>query len=64
MKHPAPDLGPSQRKVLTLLSEKDQPIEENLARAVDRLYQKGYVKFQVVNDVRWWSITQHGRDAI
>lgn len=66
--HPEPNLGSSQRKILKDLkqlgSEFGEVPQEHLVRALDKLYNKGYVRFQTVGKKKLWAITQQGVTAL
>jgi DNA-binding PadR family transcriptional regulator len=66
--HPEPNLGSSQVKILKDLKKLESGYGEvpgdHLARALDKLYNKGYVKFQTVNGKKVWAITKQGVEAL
>jgi len=66
--HPEPNLGSSQIKILKDLKklgiEYGEVPEDHLARALDKLYNKGYVKFQTVVGKKVWAITKQGIAAL
>ncbi len=66
--HPEPNLGSSQRKILKDLkklgSEYGEVPGDHLVRALDKLYNKGYVRFMTLNDKRHWAITKQGIEAL
>jgi DNA-binding PadR family transcriptional regulator len=66
--HPEPNLGSSQIKILKDLkklgSEYGEVPHDHLVRALDKLYNKGYVKFQTVNNKKLWAITKQGIAAL
>jgi DNA-binding PadR family transcriptional regulator len=66
--HPEPNLGSSQIRILKdlkkLWPEHGEVREKHLERALDKLYNKGYVKFQTVNAKKVWAITKQGIEAL
>lgn len=72
MKHPEPAIGSSQLLLLKRLiaagSGNFMSIQEkHLQRGLDRLYSKGYVRWQASpkdNKTKQWAITEAGQDAV
>lgn len=69
MKHPEPALGSSQILLLKRLiaagaGNYTDIQEKHLQRGLDRLYSKGYVRWQASPKGKQWAITEAGQDAV
>lgn len=66
MKYPEPALGSAQIKILKDLKAANGYIETGDERAIEKLWKKGYVRWQAGANpkVRLWAITQAGLDAL
>jgi hypothetical protein len=67
VKYPEPALGSAQLKILRDLKDANgNYIETGDERAVEKLWKKGYVRWQAGANpkVRMWSITKAGLEAL
>ena len=65
MKHPEPALGSSQIKLLKALkSANGSYISLDDERALEKLWKKGYVRWQAGSKGKEWSITKPGLEAL
>lgn len=65
MQHPETALGSSQIKILkTLSAAKDSYIALETDRAMEKLWKKGFVRWQAVGKAKEWQITKQGCEAL
>jgi hypothetical protein len=65
VKHPEPPLGSSQIKTLqTLKAAMPNFVAMETDRALEKLWKKGYVRWQVAGKDKEWTISKQGLDAL
>lgn len=64
MKYPEPALGSSQIKILKTLQAAGDFVVMETDRALEKLWKKGYIRWQSVGKDKAWAITKDGLEVL